>query len=442
MERLNHSIRRLQSNKDATKFREGGQMKNIMLPRMRKETDTVYISSGAEPESAFELVSNVFVLPSQSDGTSEDHAETKEEPEIFQDLDFYFEHLNDGRPFFLSCDPKSAALVKDEVIAVYQKKHPEFFRRMIAVYVDGVAEKPSDLEADLGVRLASYQDKGKIHVSESVKMLPKLIFGSATWGPVFVKRGDLGASLLAIGAHAVAAALFVISLFHGTNVALLNMLLDMGAKVSEGLYGLAGQIRGLLEDTLISLLSMIPGIGESLGSSLDSAAGASLDHAARYFSLEVSNFLNQLYDVIKLPEGLGFLLGLIGSILASALIVLLLKLLLWLVKHPHRKMKECLAAGAIRSMVAIPFLIISAALAVFFPMAGIAVYQLVIIFELVYLYTVTIRSADARSADRMSFLFPFFVVFSCVVMALSVLIVFAGAGASIYARASEAISLL
>ena len=105
-------------------------------------------------------------------------------------------------------------------------------------------------------------------------------------------------------------------------------------------------------------------------------------------------------------------------------------------------MKECLAAGAIRSMAAIPFLIISAAVAVFFPIAGIAVYQLVIIFELVYLYTVTIRSADARSADRTSFLFPFFVVFSYVVMALSVLIVFVGAGASIYARASEAISLL
>ena len=72
------------------------------------------------------------------------------------------------------------------------------------------------------------------------------------------------------------------------NTALLNILLNLGDKVSEGLYSLSGTIHEFLEQSLVSLISMIPGIGEALGSSLDNAAGAGLDHAARYFSLDSS----------------------------------------------------------------------------------------------------------------------------------------------------------
>ena len=175
---------------------------------------------------------------------------------------------------------------------------------------------------------------------------------------------------------------------------------------------------------------------------MDSAAGAGLDHAARYFSLEVSNFLSKLYDVLELPEGLGFALGLLGSFLASMIMVLLIKLLLKITSHPMRKKGESLAIAAIRSMIAIPFVIISAVAAMFSPVVGIFLFNLVFIFEVVYIFTVIIRSGDARSADKLSFLYPFFVLIALGVMALSIGIVSAGAGVTIYSRATEFISSL
>ena len=78
----------------------------------------------------------------------------------------------------------------------------------------------------------------------------------------------------------------------------------------------------------------------------------------------------------------------------------------------------------------------------FSPVVGIFLFNLVFIFEVVYIFTVIIRSGDARSADKLSFLYPFFVLIALGVMALSIGIVSAGAGVTIYSRATEFISSL
>jgi len=445
-------------------------MRGIVIPRIEKDADTLYFSPVYEAKTAFEESTNVFFFPVEKTEEQEGATEQNAEPEIYQELDYYFEHLNDGRPFFVACAPESAGFLNEQVISGYMRDRHEYFGRMIATYADGyaqstedgsrklfqgkplkisessddlrviVAKAPENLQEDIASRHEAWLHKGRIHVPEAVKMLPRLILKPATCGPDFVKKRHIGASFLAIGLHALSAAFFTVSLFHSLNTALLNMMLDLGNKVSEGLYGLSGLLQGLLENSLISLISMIPGIGESLGSSLDSAAGAGLDHAARYFSLEVSNFLSKLYDVLELPEGLGFGLGLVGSFLASMIMVLLIKLLLKITSHPMRKKGESLAIAAIRSMIAIPFVIISAVAAMFSPVVGIVLFNLVFIFEVVYIFAVIIRSGDARSADKLSFLYPFFVLIALGVMALSIGIVAAGAGVSIYSRATEFIS--
>ncbi len=449
-----------------------GEMRGIVIPRICKDADTLYFSPVYEPKTAFEESTNVFFFPTEQTEKQEGEREQNAEPEIYQELDYYFEHLNDGRPFFVACAPESIDLLNEQVISGYMRERHEYFGRMIATYTTGYSEKvedgrqklfqgkppkisessddlrvivtksPEDLQEDIVTRHEAWLEKGRIHVPEAVKMLPRLILKPATCGPDFVKKRHIGASLFAIGLHALSAAFFTVSLFHSLNTALLNMMLDLGNKVTEGLYGLSGLLQGLLENSLISLISMIPGIGEALGSSLDNAAGAGLDHAARYFSLEVSNFLNKLYGVLELPEGLGFALGLVGSALASMIMVLLIKLLLKITSHPMRKKGESLAIAAIRSMIAIPFVIISAVAAMFSPVVGIFLFNLVFIFEVVYIFTVIIRSGDARSADKLSFLYPFFVLIALGVMALSIAIVSAGAGVTIYSRATEFISSL
>ena len=347
-----------------------GEMRGIVIPRIDKDADTLYFSPVYDPKTAFGESTNVFFFPAEQTEKQEGEREQNAEPEIYQELDYYFEHLNDGRPFYVACAPESVGLLNEQVISGYMRDRHEYFGRMIATYTTGYSEKvedgsqklfqgklpkisessddlrvivtksPEDLEEDIATRHTAWQNKGKIQVPEAVKMLPRLIMKPATCGPEFVKKRHLVASFLAIGLHALSAAFFAVSLFHSLNTALLNMMLDLGNTVSEGLYGLSGMIQGLLENSLISLISMIPGIGEALGSSLDSAAGAGLDHAARYFSLEVSNFLSKLYDVLELPEGLGFALGLLGSFLASMIMVLLIKLLLKITSHPMRKKGE------------------------------------------------------------------------------------------------------
>lgn len=447
------------------------EMIGIVIPRITKDADTVYLSSSYQANTAFEDSSNVFFFPVKGEEENEEPEEKESEPELFEELDYYFEHLNDGRPFFMACDPESADLMKELVISGYMKERPEFFSRMIAVYAEGysVSEEDSgkklfkkqvkiseggsdlgvivttasgDLKEDIDTRLTAWQSKGKLRIPEPVKMLPKLIMKPVTYGPDFVKKRHLGASFLAIGLHALTGAFFVISLFQSINTATLNLLLDLGNKVSEGLYSLTGLLHEFFENTLIKLISMIPGIGEALGSSLDSASGAGLDHVARYFSLEVSNFLSKLYDVIELPKGLGFALGLLASFAASMLMVLMIKFLMTVTSHPMRKKGQSLALAAIRSMIAIPFIILSAVLAMFSPILGLLVYNLVFVFEMVYIFGLLIRNADARSADRLCFIYPFFVFIALGISALAIGIVCAGAGVTIYLRFSDFINVL
>lgn len=444
------------------------EKRGIVIPRITKETDTIYLCDSYQAETAFEDVSNVFLFPVKETEEPKEAAEKEEKPEIFYELDYYFEHLNDGRPFFMACDTGSSDILKDLVITEYMREHPELFGRLIAVYAEGysasddagkkknavkisegssdlgvvVATMPEDLQENINTRLVAWQNKGKLHVPDAIKMLPKLIIKPVTCGPDFIKKRHLGASLLAIVLHALSGAFFTISLFQSINMALLNLLMDLGNSATESLYGLTGQIQKLFESTLVSWLSMIPGIGEGLGSSLDDAAGASLDHIARYFSLEFNNFLSKLYEIITLPEGLGFLLGLVGSLLASFIMVLVIKFLLMISRHPLRKRGAGMPLAAIRSMIAIPFIVVSAVVAFFSPVVGLLIYNIVFVFEMVYLFSVLIRSADARSADRLSFLYPFFVIVALGVSFIAIAVVAAGSGLTIYQRASEALTAL
>ena len=442
------------------------EMRGIVIPRISKDTDTIYFGPAYEAKTCFEENTNVFFFPVEQTEEQKEEKEQHAEPEIYQELDYYFEHLNDGRPFFVACAPESIELMKKQVISGYKRDRHEYFGRMIATYAPGYSENtedstkklfhrkpnklsessddlgvivttaPENLQGDIDTRHKAWQNKGKLHVPEAVKLLPKLILRPATCGPDFVKKRHIGASFLAIGLHALGAAFFAISLFHSLNSALLNLLLNLGEKVAGGLGSLSGTIHEFLERTLVSLISMIPGIGEALGSSLDNAAGAGLDHAARYFSLEVSNFLGKLYNVLELPEGLGFGLGLVGSFIASLIMVLLIKLLLKITSHPMRKKGESLSIAAIRSVIAIPFVIISAMAAMFSPLIGLLLYSLVFIFGVVYIFTVIVRSGDAKSADRLSFLYPIFVLIALGVTALSFGIVAVGAGATVVSKAA------
>ena len=56
--------------------------------------------------------------------------------DVFAALDYYFEHLNQGRPYFLAGHSQGSRLCYI-VLSEYMKEHPEYYERMIAAYCLG-----------------------------------------------------------------------------------------------------------------------------------------------------------------------------------------------------------------------------------------------------------------------------------------------------------------
>lgn len=84
-----------------------------------------------------------------------EHNEPK--TDVFDALDYYFEHLNDGRPFFLAGDSQGSRLMS-YVLADYMKAHPDIYERMIAAYMLGDSLTKDYLAANPHVKAAQGAD--------------------------------------------------------------------------------------------------------------------------------------------------------------------------------------------------------------------------------------------------------------------------------------------
>lgn len=449
--------------------------RSIVLPHITKEADTVYLGTGDQKKTDFDEVTNVFYFDvadakepeEQAKGPDEQAAqesdeqalalEDNNEPKLYRELDFYFEHLNDGRPFFVACDQNSTDFMKEKMVGDYMATRPEFFDHMIATYADGynatknalavsgkstdlgvvVAAAPADMTEDINTRLAAWQDRKKIRIPEEIKLLPLLIVKPLSCGPEFIKKKSAGASWLAIVMRAFTAAFFAISMFNSLNVVLLDIITAIVNKMSKGASGLNDELKRQIDDMVIDRISALPGFGRGLGATVDRAADVGVDYVTRYVYLEISNFLVRSYAVMRFPVKLGFALGFVGSLLASMLMILLIKALLKTTAHPLRRKGAGLSIVAIRSMIAIPFICLSGLAALFSPALGLLVYGLVFIFETVYIFGLLMRSASTRSADRLCMIYPFFVILSYLISMAAIAIVIAGEGVTAYMKAYD-----
>ena len=102
-------------------------------------------------------------------------------------LDYYFKNCNQGRPFIIAGHSQGASMVK-YVLKNYFRKHPEYYKRMVAAYVIGFSVTKDDLkkyphlkfaagERDTGV-IISWNTEGPKNVKENAKnavVLPNAI---------------------------------------------------------------------------------------------------------------------------------------------------------------------------------------------------------------------------------------------------------------------------
>ncbi len=74
--------------------------------------------------------------------------------DIVDALDYYFEHLNGGRPFIIAGHSQGSAITK-MVLKRYFKEHPDYYKRMVAAYPIGYAITHEELAANPHLKFAT-----------------------------------------------------------------------------------------------------------------------------------------------------------------------------------------------------------------------------------------------------------------------------------------------
>ena len=167
----------------------------LAVPEVTKEVDTFYIyptaymdpaegapdvcdidsemlRSGAansyeQQATAYEAATNVFapfyrqvnmVVAVSATAEKRDELLQKEpKADLFAALDYYFENLNDGRPFILAGHSQGSQMMT-YVLSEYMGKHPECYERMVAAYALGYSITDKFLEENPHLKFAEGED--------------------------------------------------------------------------------------------------------------------------------------------------------------------------------------------------------------------------------------------------------------------------------------------
>lgn len=128
----------------------------------------------AQQATAFEPVSNIFApywrqvngvrLPMMRFDEVHDAEWAEPRTDVYAALDYYFENLNNGRPFFLAGHSQGSNLCY-VVLSEYMKEHPDYYKNMIAAYCIGDSLTKQYLAENPHVRAAQAADDLGVVVS-------------------------------------------------------------------------------------------------------------------------------------------------------------------------------------------------------------------------------------------------------------------------------------
>ena len=173
-------------------------------PAMRNPAEYAYLKIA----TAFEDCSNVFAPYYRQGNMSYLGKITAEErnaafnslpkTDILAAIDYYFKHLNGGRPFIL-VGHSQGSIMQSFVLSEYMKAHPEYLERMIAAYVVGYSITEDFLKANPHLKFAEGADDTGVIVSyntegagngNNIVVLP----GAICINPINWKRDETYAS--------------------------------------------------------------------------------------------------------------------------------------------------------------------------------------------------------------------------------------------------------
>lgn len=174
----------------------------LAIPEITKDVDTFYIyptafmddSEGApvvcsidneilrtgakgsyeSQATAYEASTNVFapyyrqvnMVAVASISAEERVALLEKEPkaDLFAALDFYFEHMNGGRPFILAGHSQGAQMMT-YVLTEYMQQHPDYYERMVAAYALGYSITQKLLDGNPYLKFAEGADDTGVIIS-------------------------------------------------------------------------------------------------------------------------------------------------------------------------------------------------------------------------------------------------------------------------------------
>ena len=158
---------------------------------------TVYEESANVFAPYYRQVNMAAAMKLPSEELNATFASTPKE-DVFAALDYYFEHLNGGRPFILASHSQGS-IMQSFVLAEYMKKHPELQKRMIAAYVIGYSITEDYLKANPHLKFAEGADDTGVIISyntesagneNNIVVLP----GAISINPINWKRDETYAS--------------------------------------------------------------------------------------------------------------------------------------------------------------------------------------------------------------------------------------------------------
>lgn len=177
---------------------------DINEPEMRLPAMRTYLVQG----TAFEEVANVYApfyrqcnmaaLAKMSMEEREAAFTSVPKTDVFAALDYYFEHLNGGRPFILA-GHSQGSIMQSFVLAEYMKAHPEYLKRMIAAYVIGFSITEDYLKENPHLKFAEGADDTGVIISyntEAAGNTDNIVVrpGAISINPINWKRDETYAS--------------------------------------------------------------------------------------------------------------------------------------------------------------------------------------------------------------------------------------------------------
>ena len=105
---------------------------------------------------------NMAVAATVNDEERDALVQGKGKSDLYAALDYYFENLNEGRPFILAGHSQGAQMLT-YILSEYMKEHEEYYARMIAAYVLGYSVTDELLKENPHLRFAEREtDTGVI----------------------------------------------------------------------------------------------------------------------------------------------------------------------------------------------------------------------------------------------------------------------------------------